>query len=98
MFAGFKNFDVKALDFLPKEQTILVYCSVGWRSARIGEPLMESGFEKIYNLYGGIFEWVARGNKIYASDGTETESFTSIQKHGELGQKIAKRFFRQKNK
>jgi len=36
----------------------VVYCSVGYRSERIGEKLLDKGFTNVYNLYGGIFDWI----------------------------------------
>lgn len=56
-FVGYNNFDITKMA-LPKESTIVLYCSVGYRSERIGEKLQKAGFKKVYNLYGGIFQWV----------------------------------------
>lgn len=56
-FVNYENPDWEILNNLPKDQPILVYCSVGYRSERIGEQLISNGFKNIYNLYGGIFEW-----------------------------------------
>ena len=38
-------------------KTIIVYCSIGVRSEKIGQKLNEKGFNNVYNLYGGIFLW-----------------------------------------
>ena len=46
---------------IPKDAILVVYCSVGYRSEKIGEKLKALGFSKVYNLYGGIFEWSNRG-------------------------------------
>ncbi|MDB9786993.1 rhodanese-like domain-containing protein [Bacteriovoracaceae bacterium] len=40
----------------PQGKTIIIYCSVGYRSQNIGKKLLEKGY-KVFNLYGGIFEW-----------------------------------------
>jgi len=40
-----------------KDKPILFYCSVGWRSQKVAEHFIKAGFSKVYNLYGGIFEW-----------------------------------------
>ena len=42
---------------IPKNKEIIVYCSVGYRSERIGEKLLDMGYTKVYNLHGGIFDW-----------------------------------------
>ena len=53
-YDDFKPSDVA---HIPKNKEIIVYCSVGYRSERIGEKLLEMGYTKVYNLYGGIFDW-----------------------------------------
>jgi rhodanese-related sulfurtransferase len=57
-WVGYSSVDLSVVDELPKDQAILVYCSVGYRSERIGEQLLKKGFTNVHNLYGGIFEWV----------------------------------------
>lgn len=57
IWTGYEEFDSLQVAHLSKDTTIVVYCSVGYRSERIGEKLQEMGFTDVYNLYGGIFEW-----------------------------------------
>ncbi|MFK7969907.1 MAG: rhodanese-like domain-containing protein [Bacteroidia bacterium] len=45
------------LEGLDKDQPIIVYCTVGWRSGQVGAWLQGLGFTKVYNLYGGILAW-----------------------------------------
>lgn len=45
------------LDELDKEQEIVVMCRSGARSAKACNLLMESGFDQVSNLKGGINEW-----------------------------------------
>ena len=45
------------LDDLDKDAPIVVYCSIGYRSEKIGEQLIKKGFTQVRNLYGSIFEW-----------------------------------------
>lgn len=59
---GYNDFDLKALEDLDKSSKIYVYCSIGYRSEKIGEKLQNAGFENVHNLYGGIFAW---GNSSY---------------------------------
>jgi hypothetical protein len=47
---------------------VVVYCSVGYRSEKIAARLREMGFLEVYNLYGGLFEWVNRGNPVYRNE------------------------------
>lgn len=65
------NFTLAQLKGVPKNTPVIVYCSVGYRSERIGEQLQKAGYKNVYNLYGGIFEWVNKGYPIYA-EGTQT--------------------------
>ena len=59
--AGFNNFDQSIFDKVKKNEPIVIYCSVGFRSEKIGEKLQKMGFTNVYNLYGSIFEWVNKG-------------------------------------
>ncbi len=75
-YIGYNTFDESALENIPKEQTIVVYCSVGYRSEKIGERLKKMGYKNVYNLYGSIFEWVNEGNEVIDKDGTTTKVHT----------------------
>lgn len=46
-----------ALDALPRDRTIVVYCKVGGRSARAARQLLDAGFPRVWNLAGGILRW-----------------------------------------
>ena len=61
---GYDSFDISSVDSVDKDKSIVVYCAVGYRSEKISEKLMERGFSNVSNLYGGIFEWVNRGNVV----------------------------------
>jgi rhodanese-related sulfurtransferase len=58
-----KNIDFYAntfrnqLDKLDKQKTYLVYCRSGNRSGKTLRMMEQSGFEKVYNLTGGIGQW-----------------------------------------
>ncbi len=45
----------------PKKTKIIIYCSVGYRSARIADRLRKVGFSNVFNLRGSIFEWANKG-------------------------------------
>lgn len=51
--------------FASKDTPIVVYCSVGYRSARIAERLGKAGFSRIYNLEGSIFQWANEGRPVF---------------------------------
>jgi rhodanese-related sulfurtransferase len=69
---GFLWFDMRKVYDIPKDATIVVYCSVGYRSEKIGEKLIKNGYKHVYNLYGSIFEWVNEGYPVYKSNGVQT--------------------------
>lgn len=48
-----------------KDMPIVVYCSVGYRSARIAERLGQAGFSRVYNLEGSIFQWANVGRPVF---------------------------------
>lgn len=74
MCVGYDNFNADLIKDTPKDQPILVYCSVGYRSERIGEKLQEMGFKHVYNLYGGIFNWTNQGEKVVDDAATPTQN------------------------
>jgi len=56
-----------------EEKTLVVYCSIGERSAVLLERLldlfMEMGATAAYNLKGGIFRWHADGREVVDEQG-----------------------------
>jgi len=49
------------LNKLDKNRTYLVYCLVDFRSAKAAQIMMYLGFEKVYDVAGGITQWKAEG-------------------------------------
>ena len=73
-YVGYKDFEIDEIDQkLNKEDKIVVYCSVGYRSEKITNKLKNAGYENVYNLYGSIFEWANRGYPLMAQDGDTTD-------------------------
>ena len=48
------------LEELPKDRTIVLHCHHGGRSSRATAYLRQQGFDKSYNLTGGIHDWSLR--------------------------------------
>ena len=69
---GYDDFDLTRVEGIPKETAIVIYCSVGFRSEKVGEKLESAGFSNVQNLYGSIFEWVNQGEPVYTDQGIET--------------------------
>ena len=58
---GYNHWDKNVLKHIPRDREIILYCSVGYRSEKIGNKLKALGFSRVKNLYGSIFEWVNVG-------------------------------------
>lgn len=57
---------------LPADQTIVVICRSGARSARAAEALCGAGYTAV-NLAGGMQQWVAAGLPCVTDDGSPGE-------------------------
>ena len=69
---GYDDFTAEALGPVAKTTPIVVYCSVGYRSEKVGEKLLKAGFTNVRNLYGGLFEWVNQGHGVVDAAGRPT--------------------------
>lgn len=72
-WVGYDDFDLKRVKDVPKEANVVVYCSVGYRSERVGEKLLAAGYQHVHNLYGSLFEWVNQGNAVVDNQGKPTQ-------------------------
>lgn len=80
IWIGYNDFRLKRVKNIPKNKPIIVYCSVGFRSEKIAEKLTKAGYEDVSNLYGGIFEWVHQGHKVYTDKDLETNKVHTFDK------------------
>ena len=80
IFVGYNDFEKKALANVPQNKPIVVYCSIGYRSEKIGEKLQKMGYTKVYNLYGSIFEWVNEDNQVVDNKGNTTKKIHTYNK------------------
>lgn len=72
IWVGYDTTDFSGLEKISKDSEIIVYCSVGYRSEKIADSLKKQGFKNVYNLYGGIFEWVNQGESVVDSERKST--------------------------
>ena len=79
IWVGYDDFDVSQIDSLNRNQEIVVYCSVGYRSSKVGVQLKEAGFMNVKNLYGGIFKWANEGRPLY-NDSKRTNKIHAFNK------------------
>lgn len=80
IFVGYSNFNVESIKNIPKEKQIVVYCSIGYRSEKIGEKMLRLGYKNVYNLYGSIFEWANEKYPLVSSNGKTTNTVHSYNK------------------
>lgn len=79
-FIGYDQFTLDKLGLIKKDQRIVVYCSVGYRSEKIAEKLKQAGYTNVSNLYGGIFEWVNQENEVVDEKGSTTKNIHAYSK------------------
>ena len=72
-FVDFDSVPTAQFTDLDREQPVVVYCSVGLRSERLGEHLQVLGFRHVRNLYGGLFQWVNEGHPVVNAAGITTD-------------------------
>ena len=46
---------------LPKDQPVAVICLTSHRSPVVAKQLLKAGFQKVYNITGGMMEWQQKG-------------------------------------
>jgi rhodanese-related sulfurtransferase len=77
---GFNNFSLESVKDIPKTAPIVVYCSIGVRSEKIGEKLVAAGYSNVRNCYGSIFEWVNQGNEVVDMQDKPTKKIHAYNK------------------
>lgn len=78
---GYDNFDIATVpSSISKDDKIIIYCSIGYRSEKIGEKLRKKGYKNVFNLYGSIFEWVNQHHPIVDQNGANTTSLHTYNK------------------
>lgn len=50
---------------LAKDQPIVTYCSVGYRSGAFAQTLEKAGYTNVHNMEGSIFKWANEGRPVY---------------------------------
>ncbi|MGF1603002.1 MAG: rhodanese-like domain-containing protein [Thermosynechococcaceae cyanobacterium] len=65
-------------------QPVIVYCSVGYRSAQMVQSLQKLGIKPVFNLEGSIFEWANKGDPVVTQAGPTTKVHPFNEKWGQL--------------
>ncbi len=74
LYIGYDKFNPEALQGINKNEKIVIYCSIGYRSEKIAEKLKKMGYNQVFNLFGSIFEWANQDYPLVDSD--EKTTFT----------------------
>lgn len=77
---GFNKPDFQVLNQLDKNQNIVVYCTIGYRSEKMVARLRKRGFTNVYNLYGSIYAWSLSGFPLEDKEGKPTKMVHTYNK------------------
>lgn len=78
---GYKSFDLETVEAnYDVNDTIVVYCSVGYRSGKIAEQLQKAGYRNVYNLKGGLFGWANEQRPLVSGDQEATDKVHGYNK------------------
>ena len=92
-WVGYNDFSLSRVENINKDDEVIVYCSVGYRSEKVAEKLMKAGYSNVSNLYGGIFEWKNQGNQVVDSTSTTTEKVHAYDRMWGIWLKKGKKVF-----
>jgi rhodanese-related sulfurtransferase len=80
VWVGYRDFNLQRVAGISRQTPIIVYCSVGYRSEKVGEKLLQAGFSQVHNLYGSIFEWVNQGHPVFNAQAQRTTRIHAYSK------------------
>ena len=75
---------IEALEASEPGFTVVVYCSVGYRSSRLAAKLRARGIENVFNLEGSLFQWANEGRPLYRGDERVHEAHPYDEEWGQL--------------
>ena len=67
-----------------KDQAIILYCSVGYRSSELALNLIQKGYQNVSNLKGSIFRWRNLGYPVFRGTQQEDKVHPYDKKWGKL--------------
>ena len=81
-----------------KNAEIVVYCSVGYRSAGVADELRLMGYRKVRNLHHSIFEWASKDYPLVNAYGLTDKVHPFNKKWGTLVDEIRHEYPRESSK
>jgi len=79
-----KSEALAALEGVPRDAEVVLYCSVGYRSSQLAQELAGAGYTNVANLEGSIFEWANAGHPVVQGDTEVDEVHPYDKKWGQL--------------
>ncbi len=77
---GYFWFDMRKIYDIPTGANVLIYCTIGSRSEKIAEKLIDAGYKHVFLLYGGILEWVNEAQPVYKGNDVQTSEIHTYTK------------------
>ncbi len=68
----------------PNAKSIVLYCSVAYRSAQWVQQLRKQGFDNTYNLKGSLFAWANEGRPVFKGSNRVDKVHPYDKRWGEL--------------
>ncbi|MEP0818287.1 MULTISPECIES: rhodanese-like domain-containing protein [Trichocoleus] len=65
--------DLAALGQIDQATPLVVYCSIGYRSAKVAAQLAQAGFTQVYDLEGSIFQWANEARPLWQAEQPTTK-------------------------
>lgn len=93
IFVGYDEFQLSNVKAIPKDQPLVVYCSLGIRSEDIAQKLQKAGYKNVQNLYGGIFEWKNNDFPVFDAEGNKTNKVHTYSRSWAKWLKNAEKIF-----
>lgn len=72
------------LPTLPRDRPVVLYCSVGYRSADCATRLLRAGFTNVINLEGSLFQWANEGRPIESARPDKPQVHPYSERFGRL--------------
>ncbi len=79
-FIDYDDFKKSDVNDIPKDAAVVVYCTAGYRSERIGEKLQKMGYSNVSNLFGGLLDWKNNKFEVVNNQEQPTDSVHTYNK------------------
>lgn len=79
-----------ALAGRPDNVKVVLYCSVGVRSANMAKRLADAGVKEIYNMNGSIFQWANEGRPIFHGEKDKEKKVDKVHPYNRKWGKLLK--------